>query len=152
MATSGSGSNKQCSQSHLAQLELSQIIITLFKNFVVLGTMFLVLHIHGAGGMGDGLQNLINPSNLWKNGTFLIILTFMLTFLSIIDRFIYNNMMLGLGLGMGVAVIVLIYPDIIKRGNEAAMVSLDAGNVAAAAAPTAAAAVVDAAATAAATE
>ena len=116
---SGSGNGKQCSKGHSAKLELVQIIITLFKNFVVLGSMFLILHIHSAGkismkqAMGDGKA-------LLKSAPFLIILTLMLTFLSIIDIYIYNNLMLGLGLGMGVAIIYLLYPNIAIKGDNMA--------------------------------
>ena len=115
---SGSGTNKkQCSKAHSAKLELAQIIMTLFKNFVVLGSMFLILHIHNAGKIGLSAA-IGDGKSLLKSAPFLIILTLMLTFLSVIDIFIYNNLMLGLGLGMGVAVIALLYPDIASKGTS----------------------------------
>ena len=74
--------------------------------------------------------------------SFLIILTLMLTFLSIIDRYIYNNLMLGIGLGMGVAVIVLMHPDLGTKAKEMVSGVADAAEVAVVPAAAAAAAAV----------
>ena len=103
---------KKCSKQYQAQLELTTIIITLFKNFVILGSMFLILHIKNEGGIQGAFQNL---KGMVGHIQYLVILTLMLTFVSIIDRFIYNNLMLGLGLGLGVAIIYILFPDMAKK-------------------------------------
>ena len=119
--------NKKCSKSHMAKLELSNIIVTLFKNFVILSSIFLILHIQHHGGPVKAFKS--DFSQLGKGIYFIIILTLMLTFLSIIDVFIYNNLMLGMGLGMGVAVVILLYPNFIRElGNEAVETSINNAN------------------------
>lgn len=126
----GSGTKKkQCSKAHSAKLELSQIIMTLFKNFIVLGSMLLILQIHS--GDKFSLQAIMEDGKMLRSKlSFLIILTLMLTFLSIIDRYIYNNLMLGIGLGMGVAVIVLMHPDLGTKAKEMVSGVADAAEVA----------------------
>ena len=136
---SGSGANsvppnkEKCSKAYTAKLELSQIIMTLFKNFVVLGSMLLILQIHS--GDKFGLQAILKDGKMLTSKiSFLIILTLMLTFLSIIDRYIYNNLMLGIGLGMGVVIIVLMHPNLgVKAKEMVEEVAGDTVNVAAAA-------------------
>jgi len=96
---------KKCSKEYRARLELTTIIMTLFKNFVILGSIFLILQFHKGASITDAWDNL---SQLGGQIQYLIILTLMLTFISIIDRFIYNNLMLGLGLGLGVAIVYIL--------------------------------------------